>query len=105
FTRPTASRRSSTLSLHDALPIFADCAHAVALAEGPRLFAYGPGGGYGPLREWVAERHRVDPGRVVLTVGGLLGFVLFAGEMHDADRKSTRLNSSHLGISYAVFCL
>ena len=21
------------------------------------------------------------------------------------DRKSTRLNSSHLGISYAVFCL
>src|SRR5262245_63216127 len=33
------------------------------------------------------------------------------GEMHHADhiafldRKSTRLNSSHLGISYAVFCL
>src|SRR5262245_62884861 len=24
---------------------------------------------------------------------------------HKADRKSTRLNSSHLGISYAVFCL
>src|SRR5947199_3227632 len=24
---------------------------------------------------------------------------------HDRDRKSTRLNSSHLGISYAVFCL
>src|ERR1035438_10802521 len=24
---------------------------------------------------------------------------------NDADRKSTRLNSSHLGISYAVFCL
>src|SRR5262245_62901166 len=23
----------------------------------------------------------------------------------DKDRKSTRLNSSHLGISYAVFCL
>src|SRR5258705_7681501 len=28
---------------------------------------------------------------------------LSAGTM--ADRKSTRLNSSHLGISYAVFCL
>src|SRR5436853_4968588 len=30
------------------------------------------------------------------------------GEDHfsaNADRKSTRLNSSHLGISYAVFCL
>src|SRR5258705_3388096 len=25
--------------------------------------------------------------------------------MHLIDRKSTRLNSSHLGISYAVFCL
>src|ERR1039458_10331920 len=24
---------------------------------------------------------------------------------YDLDRKSTRLNSSHLGISYAVFCL
>src|SRR5437899_7383963 len=24
---------------------------------------------------------------------------------HSEDRKSTRLNSSHLGISYAVFCL
>src|SRR5437899_4986364 len=25
--------------------------------------------------------------------------------LEEADRKSTRLNSSHLGISYAVFCL
>src|SRR5437899_8015885 len=25
--------------------------------------------------------------------------------LHTRDRKSTRLNSSHLGISYAVFCL
>src|SRR3712207_9383800 len=25
--------------------------------------------------------------------------------LHDADRKSTRLNSSHANISYAVFCL
>src|SRR5262245_63246653 len=27
------------------------------------------------------------------------------GERTEPDRKSTRLNSSHLGISYAVFCL
>src|SRR5437899_6348866 len=27
------------------------------------------------------------------------------GKGEDEDRKSTRLNSSHLGISYAVFCL
>src|SRR5207245_9511561 len=33
--------------------------------------------------------------------GGRLG----AGEDFDADRKSTRLNSSHGSISYAVFCL
>src|SRR5438045_6523691 len=26
-------------------------------------------------------------------------------EFAEVDRKSTRLNSSHLGISYAVFCL
>src|SRR5438874_9624308 len=25
--------------------------------------------------------------------------------LHDVDRKSTRLNSSHVEISYAVFCL
>src|SRR5258705_8531696 len=28
-----------------------------------------------------------------------------AGAAQGKDRKSTRLNSSHLGISYAVFCL
>src|SRR5438045_6407379 len=27
------------------------------------------------------------------------------GGVNEIDRKSTRLNSSHLGISYAVFCL
>src|SRR5258705_9718436 len=27
------------------------------------------------------------------------------GNQREGDRKSTRLNSSHLGISYAVFCL
>src|SRR5690625_6070573 len=28
-----------------------------------------------------------------------------AGLLHGGDRKSTRLNSSHVAISYAVFCL
>src|SRR5258705_7637116 len=50
-----------------------------------------------------------------LTVPGLdeaqRGFADLIGLHHQigirraADRKSTRLNSSHLGISYAVFCL
>src|ERR1039458_10568982 len=36
-----------------------------------------------------------------------IGFVanIKGQKSHDIDRKSTRLNSSHLGISYAVFCL
>src|SRR3712207_8127153 len=33
--------------------------------------------------------------------GGTMG----AGIVHSLDRKSTRLNSSHANISYAVFCL
>src|SRR5262245_65374581 len=44
-----------------------------------------------------------DPGKDVphWVLGGVVGVdVVFA-----LDRKSTRLNSSHLGISYAVFCL
>src|SRR3712207_9193815 len=35
---------------------------------------------------------------------GVLGRALLAGS-GDGDRKSTRLNSSHANISYAVFCL
>src|SRR3712207_8189219 len=31
--------------------------------------------------------------------------VVEAGEAGNVDRKSTRLNSSHANISYAVFCL
>src|SRR5207253_9369809 len=37
---------------------------------------------------------------------GLLGDLLVDQRgAHKADRKSTRLNSSHVAISYAVFCL
>src|SRR3712207_8647578 len=32
-------------------------------------------------------------------------FARFASRQEDSDRKSTRLNSSHANISYAVFCL
>src|SRR3712207_7461165 len=39
-------------------------------------------------------------------VVGLLGALTFRkGRMDRKDRKSTRLNSSHANISYAVFCL
>src|SRR3989449_7638145 len=45
-------------------------------------------------------------GAIVMSVlGGILGSPVQAGEISVADRKSTRLNSSHGYISYAVFCL
>ncbi len=58
----------------------ADCAHEVARRDGAKVFAYGPGGGYAPLREWIADRHDVPVEHVVLTVGGLQGFVFYAAE-------------------------
>src|SRR5262245_63616890 len=39
------------------------------------------------------------------SVGSMPGFPPFTRGPKATDRKSTRLNSSHLGISYAVFCL
>src|SRR2546426_4776544 len=39
------------------------------------------------------------------SLSGPIGIAQLSGEMYRADRKSTRLNSSHLVISYAVFCL
>src|SRR5690625_5762797 len=41
----------------------------------------------------------------VLSVVLVFGLCLFVGIGHHQDRKSTRLNSSHVAISYAVFCL
>src|SRR3712207_8439801 len=49
------------------------------------------------LRERVLERLRIGSG--VLGVGEVIE------ELVVLDRKSTRLNSSHANISYAVFCL
>src|SRR3712207_2143001 len=39
----------------------------------------------------------------MVRVAGLKGQQLLGVEEHSADRKSTRLNSSHANISYAVF--
>src|SRR5256885_11283987 len=89
FFNDTATTEIYTLSLHDALPISPLwrgrlCrvrARDPATAAGSRIEAGGPG----PDR-------RAGQGRA-------------AGSRHGRDRKSTRLNSSHLVISYAVFCL
>src|SRR5262245_63554952 len=76
-----------TLSLHDALPISGSHEDVRARAE----IAFLVDDGLDRRRaERAAIAAHVD---LVTKVVGLL-----------RDRKSTRLNSSHLGISYAVFC-
>src|SRR5438132_5654368 len=89
----TATAPSHTLSLHDALPI---------LAVGV------PGTGRHGAVEGIAPPARgdidaaFDPG----VVAELPDVVRGTGEAAaEEDRKSTRLNSSHTVISYAVFCL
>jgi 2-aminoadipate transaminase len=59
----------------------ADCARAALERDGRSILSYGPGGGYGPLREWLAERHGVAPGRLVITSGSLQGFVFLAEQL------------------------
>src|SRR5436853_2322022 len=55
-----------------------------------------------------ADPRRAPRGEVVTMRVAVVSDIhgnLHALEAVDVDRKSTRLNSSHLGISYAVFCL
>jgi len=59
----------------------ADCAKAAIERDGKAVLSYGPGGGYGPLREWIAARHGVEPTRVVVTSGSLQGFVFLAEQL------------------------
>jgi 2-aminoadipate transaminase len=58
--------------------LVSDCAATVLERDGKTVLSYGAGGGYGPLRELLAARHDVDPGRVFVTTGGLQGFVFYA---------------------------
>src|SRR3712207_9330976 len=90
FFNDTATTEIYTLSLHDALPI---------CRPGRR----------GCLRELlecteVAFR-RQRTGDVDLDRFGLRPISQARDSHATADRKSTRLNSSHANISYAVFCL
>jgi DNA-binding transcriptional MocR family regulator len=59
----------------------ADCARAAVERDGRTILSYGPGGGYGPLRQLLAERHGVEPGRIVITSGSLQGFVFLAQQL------------------------
>src|SRR5256885_10951899 len=79
FFNDTATTEIYTLSLHDALPI------SPPPHSSPQY-----------CRKLGRTEKSVSTGTRAITgvAGGVLG-----------DRKSTRLNSSHLVISYAVFCL
>jgi DNA-binding transcriptional MocR family regulator len=65
------------------LPVaeLADCARAAIERDGSTVLNYGASGGYAPLRAWIAERHEVDPERVVLTNGSLQGLAFLAKEL------------------------
>src|SRR3712207_8504394 len=76
FFNDTATTEIYTLSLHDALPIWAQ-----------------------------GRRHRGHPVRARVPRGPRPRAVRRARRRGRRDRKSTRLNSSHANISYAVFCL
>jgi DNA-binding transcriptional MocR family regulator len=59
----------------------ADCARAALERDGRTILSYGPGGGYGPLREELAARHGVEPSRILITSGSLQGFVFLAEQL------------------------
>src|SRR5262245_64184486 len=53
--------------------------------------------------QWIVDVYNFVYASLLLAAGTLAD--LYGRRRIFADRKSTRLNSSHLGISYAVFCL
>src|SRR5690606_41586281 len=99
---PPRSTAISPLSLHDALPsLHEELQQAVASIESP-LFVGRTLGELGLVRS--VSKKLTGKAKVELTLPvpnppGLLE------ERLELDRKSTRLNSSHVKISYAVFCL
>jgi DNA-binding transcriptional MocR family regulator len=60
----------------ECLPVseLADCAKAAVERDGSVVLSYGSTLGYPPLREWLAERHGVEPDRVLITNGSLQAF-------------------------------
>jgi 2-aminoadipate transaminase len=72
----------------ECLPVeeLADCARAALERDGRTILSYGPSPGYGPLREWIAERHGVDSARVFVTNGSLQGFVFLAQRLAAGKR-------------------
>src|SRR5215813_14859998 len=81
--------------------------YATAIVD-PRVVSAMQAGGFGRIAicymEWASDQDQ----RVVVEwtpIGSAGEAQGVAQRIRDADRKSTRLNSSHVRISYAVFCL
>ncbi len=72
----------------ECLPIddLADCARTAIERDGASALLYGHTLGYQPLREWIGERHGVDPARVIVTNGSLQAFHFVLSSLGDAGR-------------------
>src|SRR5207249_12035895 len=89
-----------TLSLHDALPIFAllrrPASEGAAGLIQQQLIEL-----RARFDQLVAAQHEVPKA----LAQGSAEQARVLQDVRERDRKSTRLNSSHVSISYAVFCL
>src|SRR5206468_11575823 len=95
----------STLSLHDALPIWASSESTCSSSGGIPCNRSQPNSCSDRLTNW-SFRETMQQGRAPIyprdSRGGARPCYIASRK---EDRKSTRLNSSHDQISYAVFCL
>src|SRR5207253_8858342 len=89
---PPPPRVIYPLSLHDALPISSARAVASSALCASRIW-------YPPRSRNLCMRRRT------LSSSSTRNTVAASHKFLERDRKSTRLNSSHVAISYAVFCL
>src|SRR5207249_9972894 len=101
YSYPLASSPIYTLSLHDALPISLLIAIMIAPQLNLRFNLLGAIliVAFGFLFVTVSSRLTGEIGSSSTPTSGMMIATLLL------DRKSTRLNSSHVSISYAVFCL
>src|SRR5690606_40281437 len=101
FINDPPRAESYPLSLHDALPI---CDGEAAFGRKIRRTSHGVPVDTARMREVESENERLKRilGEKELEIAILRDLLKKRGSQ---DRKSTRLNSSHVKISYAVFCL
>src|SRR5256886_12328526 len=100
FLNDTAPPEIYPLPLHDALPICASCTSALPPFSEQNCF-----GTELPAASRVREASRVPSPAARTTAHVRLARLIVRAPASARDRKSTRLNSSHSQISYAVFCL